>query len=147
MSSERKIRRYSAYFRGWATAFGSHEKDANNERGLVWLFGDDQMGLILTPAVKRFLFPLFLGRCRDAVPAVRVDSGCLRIDDVEIAFDNRDQRAFDTMMGLMQLEGDLHLYQTYHLVYPSGTRILTLGRRAPLPLVYRELAPLVVQLS
>jgi hypothetical protein len=81
------------------------------------------------------------------VPAVRVDSGCLRIDDVEIAFDNRDQRAFDTMMGLMQLEGDLHLYQTYHLVYPSGTRILTLGRRAPLPLVYRELAPLVVQLS
>ena len=37
---------------------------------------------------------------------------------------------------------DLHLYQTYHLIYPSGTRILTLSRRAPLALIYRELTPL-----
>jgi hypothetical protein len=147
MSFERKIRRYSAYFRGWATAFGSHEKEADKERGLVWLFAEEQMGLILTPAVKRFLFPLFLGRCRGVVPTVRIDARSLRIEDVEIRFDNRDQRAFDTMMGLVRLEGDLHLYQTYHLVYPSGTRILTLGRRPPLLLVYREIPPLVVELS
>jgi hypothetical protein len=49
-------------------------------------------------------------------------------------------------MELVASEGDLHLSQTYHLIYPSGTRILTLSRKAPLPLVYREIAPLLLQL-
>jgi hypothetical protein len=147
MPSERKICRYSAYFHGWATAFGSHEKDADEERGLVWLFGEDQLGLILTPAVKRFLFPLFLGRSRDDAPAVRIGSASLRIEDVDLPVDDRDRRAFDAAMDLIRPAGDLHLFQTYHLVYPSGTRILTLGRRAPLPLVYREIAPLLVALN
>ena len=146
MSPERKIRRYSAYFRGWATAFGAHEKDADEERGLFWLYGKDQMGLILTPAVKRFLFPLFLGRSRAEAPAVRLGAGSLRIDEVDIPFGDRDQRALDTLLGLLHLAGDLHLYQTYHLIYPSGTRILTLSRRQPLALVYREIPPLRVRL-
>jgi hypothetical protein len=147
MSSERKIRRYSAYFRGWATAFGAHEKDADEARGLVWLYGKDQMGLILTPAVKRFLFPLFLGRPGDEAPDVRLGADSLRIDEVEIALGERDQRALDTLLGLLRLAGDLHLYQTYHLVYPSGTRILTLSRRVPLALVYREIPPMAVALG
>jgi len=147
MSSKRKVRRYSAFFRGWATAFGSHEKVANGERSLIWLFGEEQVGLILTPDVKRFLYPLFLGRSRDDVPAVQLSPGLLRIEDAELACGEGDRRAFETTMALMQGEGDLHLSQTYHLVYPSGTRILTLSRRAPLPIVYREIAPLMVELS
>jgi hypothetical protein len=147
MSPERKIRRYSAYFRGWATAFGAHEKDGDEERGLFWLYGKDQMGLILTPAVKRFLFPLFLGRPRDVAPAVRIGAGLMRIDEVDIPLTDRDARAFDTMLALLRLAGDLHLYQTYHLVYPSGTRILTLSRRVPLALVYREIPPMGVELG
>lgn len=146
MSSKRKVRRYSAFFRGWATAFGSHEKDANEERGLIWLFGEEQVGLILTPDVKRFLYPLFLGRSRDDVPSVKLGSGLLRIEDVDLACGEGDRRAFEAMMALIQAEGDVHLLQTYHLVYPSGTRILTLSRRAPLPIVYREIVPLVVEL-
>ena len=147
MLAERKIRRYSAYFRGWATAFGAHDKDADAERGLVWLYGREQMGLILTPTVKRFLFPLFLGRPRDEAPAVRLGPGSLRIDEVDIPFGARGQRALDTLLGLLRLAGDLHLYQTYHLVYPSGTRILTLSRRVPLALVYREIPPIAVALG
>ena len=57
-----------------------------------------------------------------------------------------ERRAFEVMMTLMRGEGDLHLSQTYHLVYPSGTRILALSRSAPLPLVYREIAPLEIEL-
>jgi hypothetical protein len=147
MPSERNIRRYTAFFRGWATAFGAHEKEADEERGLIWLFGDGQVGLILTPAVKRFLYPLFLGRSRDDAPLVRLDSELLRINDVEIPFGEKDKRAFDSMQELMRASGDLHLYQTYHLVYPGGTRILTLSRRSPLPLVYREIAPLPIILG
>jgi len=147
MPTERKVRRYSAFFRGWATAFGSHEKVADEKRGLIWLFGEQQLGLILTKEVKRFLYPLFLGRSRDDVPAVTLGSGLLRIEDVELAFGEDEQRAFDVMMELMRVDGDLHLSQTYHLVYASGTRILTISRRAPLAIVYREIAPMVLHLT
>ena len=40
----------------------------------------------------------------------------------------------------------MHLYQTYHLIYPSGTRILTLSARAPLGILYRELPPLKLRI-
>ena len=57
-----------------------------------------------------------------------------------------DQREYDVVMGLLEGGGDLHLLQTYHLVYPSGTRILTLSRQSPLTLVYREIEPLTLRL-
>jgi hypothetical protein len=146
MASERSVRRYSAYFRGWATTFGSHDKADDRERGLVWLFGDQQLGLILTPRVKRFLYPLFLGRCRPEAPDVELRDGLLRIQAAKLPFDERDRRAFQAVMDLAGGGGDLHLFQTYHLVYPTGTRILTLSRRQPLALVYREIPPLRVRL-
>lgn len=147
MPSKRTVRRYSAFFRGWATAFGSHEKAGDEEHGLRWLFREEQIGLILTPDVKRFLYPLFFGRHRDDSPSVTLSAGLLRIEEVDIPFGEEDRRAFDATMELMRAEGDLHLYQTYHLIYPSGTRILTLSCRAPLQLVYREIAPLTVDLT
>lgn len=147
MPTECKVRRYSAFFRGWATAFGSHEKVADEERGLIWLFGEEQIGLILTPEVKRFLYPLFLGKSRTDVPSATLGSNLLRIQDVDIPLGEKDQRAFDGVMAMMRAGGDLHMSQTYHLIYASGTRILTLSRRAPLGLVYREIAPMVVKLT
>ena len=51
----------------------------------------------------------------------------------------------DAVRALLNQRTDLHLYETYHLVYPSGTRILTLSRRAPLGLIYRELAPALIR--
>lgn len=147
MPSERTVRRYSAFFRGWATAFGAHEKEADEERGLIWLFGEEQVGLILTPAVKRFLYPLFLGNSHDQALTVSLGGGFLRIQDVEITIADKDRRAFDAIIELLRTDADLHFLQTYHLVYASGTRILTLTRRAPLPLVYREIAPLVAKLT
>jgi len=67
MASERKIRRYAAYFRGWATAFGDHNKHFDEKRDLSWLLGEGQIGLILTPRVRAFLHPLFLTN-REAGP-------------------------------------------------------------------------------
>jgi len=146
MDSERKIRRYAAYFHGWATAFGNHEKHFDEKRDLSWLFGEDQIGLILTPTVKAFLFPLFVANREAALPRVELGSGMLRIGDVVVGFGEESQRELDAIRHLLEGPKDLHLLQTYHLVYPSGTRILTLTHQSPLALVYREIEPLTLHL-
>jgi hypothetical protein len=146
MPSLRQVRRYTAYFRGWATAFGSHEKQPDDEHALVWLFGEDQIGLILTPTVKRFLYPRLLGKHHTQVPTVALAPGLVRVEDLRLGFADPNHRALDAALDLLRRDGDLHLYQTYHLIYSSGTRILTLSRRAPLPLVYHEILPLTVEL-
>jgi hypothetical protein len=146
MASERKIRRYAAYFQGWATAFGNHEKLFDEKRDLLWLLGEDQIGLILTPKVKGFLRPLFLGDNDAVPPEVELGPGVIQIADAEVGFGEEDRRVFDAITDLLDESADLHLLQTYHLVYPSGTRILTLSQRVPLPLVYREIQPLQLRL-
>ena len=146
MPTERRVRRYTAYFPGWATAFGAHDKDAEDPRGLIWLYGEGQLGLLLNTELREFLYPLFLGNSHEEAPVLALSEGWLRIAEVELAIGDSDRRPFTALMGLLEEAVDLHLSQTYHLVYPSGTRILTLGRKAPLPLVYREIAPLRVQL-
>jgi hypothetical protein len=147
MASERKIRRYAAYFQGWATAFGNHDKDIDRERDLQWLYGEDQIGLILTPGVKKFLYPRLLGHRAADAPRIEIGPGFLHMSDAEISFGEESSRVFETVMSLLNRSGDLHLLQTYHLVYPSGTRILTLTRNLPLPLVYREIEPLRLRLA
>jgi hypothetical protein len=43
------------------------------------------------------------------------------------------------------LAGDeTHMFLTYHLIYPPGTRIITVSLKPPLPLLYKEMAPLAV---
>jgi len=49
-------------------------------------------------------------------------------------------------MDLLKDADDLHLLQTYHVIYPSGTRILTLSRQSPLTLVYCEIELLTLHL-
>lgn len=146
MASERKIYRYAAYFHGWATAFGNHDKHFDKERDLLWLFGKDQIGLILTPRVKDLLRPLFLTNREAGPPQVELGPGRFRIADTVVRFGAEDQLLFDAVMDLLQGVGSLHLLQTYHIVYPSGTRILTLSHHSPLALVYREIEPLTLRL-
>jgi hypothetical protein len=38
----------------------------------------------------------------------------------------------------------VHMFLSYHLIYPPGTRIITVSRRSPLPLLYKEMAPLPI---
>jgi hypothetical protein len=115
--------------------------------GLTWLFGEDQVGLILTNEVKHVLYASFLGRGHEEIASMRVGDGALFVADRELAFPVKANKASATIMELLARPADLHLFQTYHLVYPSGTRILTLGTRSPLPLIYREIAPLIVELA
>lgn len=146
MTTERIIRRFSAYFRGWAQAFGTHEKGLEEERNLRWLFGENQVGLILTPEVKRFLYPRFLGSRSGGAPSLELSDGLLRIDSTEVRYDDSHRRSVEALIDLVRGPGDLYLFQTYHLIYPSGTRILTLSRRAPMTILYREMSPVPLRL-
>ncbi len=138
----RTIRRYSAYFRNWAQAFGNHTKLGDEGAPFRWLLGEQQIGLILTAEIRRFLYPRLLGLHGDAPPRVQVGLARLVIDELTLSIDDVHRPAIDAVRELLVSDGELHLSQTYHLIYPGGTRILTLGRNAPMPLIYREIEPL-----
>jgi hypothetical protein len=142
MTADRIIRRYAAFFRGWAQAFGEHEKLEDPTRGLRWLVGQDQIGLILTPAIKRQWFPRLIGHPSQDPPPVTLRPECIEIAGVRLDLRPGTGAPLPPILALLALGCDLHLYQTYHLIYPSGTRILTLSARAPLGILYRELPPL-----
>jgi hypothetical protein len=140
----RIIRRYGPYFEGWAQAFGAHQRVDEPELGLRWLIGDDQLGLILTDPLRKHLGPGLLNQPEaEQQPIMRalsipwldaIDSSASAIrEHLALWSEQIDEKALS-----------LHLYQTYHLIYPAGTRILTLSTRAPLPLIYRELTPLAM---
>lgn len=145
----RSIRRYTAFFRGWAQAFGIHEKRFDETSELSWLVAEDdeQIGLMLTPTLKRQLFPCFLGHRGGDAPAVCLCRGNLCIGELEVPLDNDRVGIVSSALNLLREASELHLFQTYHLFYPSGTRILTLSSHAPMPLVYREIAPLTLELD
>ena len=42
---------------------------------------------------------------------------------------------------------EAHMFLTYHLIYPPGTRIITVSSKPPLGLLYREMEPLTVVVS
>lgn len=142
MSTDRTVRRYSAYFRGWAQAFGEHERIEDPERGLRWLVGNEQIGLILVPAFKRLWFPRLLGHPDQAPPDAILRPDGLEIAAARFALGGGGAALLPHIAALLAREGALHLFQTYHLIYPAGTRILTVSPRAPLGILYRELAPL-----
>jgi hypothetical protein len=41
----------------------------------------------------------------------------------------------------------LHLYLTYHFLYRSGTRIVTLSRKQPLAIIYKQISPMQIELN
>lgn len=152
----RRIRRHCAYFRGWAQAFGTHDLETDDTRGFRWLLGDDQIGLILTPAVKGLLPADILdlderpralaGTVPTACLLSSLQAGTVRLGGFPVAVGDTAPRITQALSTLLHDPADLHLYQTYHLIYPTGTRILTLSQRQPLALIYREIAPLQISL-
>jgi hypothetical protein len=159
MSEMRLIRRHGAYFRGWAQAFGAHEPASDDKLGLRWLLGEEQLGLILTPALEQECQAVLADDAGDtpatdsqqaadtAPTTLELTDNALQLGSLKLPISSAQRRVVEFAADLLADQGDLHLYQTYHLIYPSGTRILTLSRRAPLGLIYRELTPLRLDLK
>jgi hypothetical protein len=147
MSADQLIRRYAAFFRGWAQAFGEHQAVAERPGGQRWLIGEGQVGLILEPAFKRLLYPLFLHRTGVAAPRATLSLDAFEVEDTRIPLAAIAPAPRHQILALIAGAAELHLYQTYHLIYPAGTRILTLSTRPPLGILYRELAPLRLRVA
>ncbi len=170
MTDARLLRRHRAYFKGWAQAFGLHELLRDAEQGLRWLLGETQLGLMLDPAIRARLrggdehalggllaeelraptaqsaAPRPLRRLGLAVtPPALVDLGSETLRLGRLTLRRCPAPVIDALRLLLEQGRDLHLYEAYHLMYPTGTRILTLSRRSPIGLIYRELPPALIR--
>jgi len=78
--SQRKVRRYSAYFKGWCQAFGEHENLSAKEHGINWLLAENQVGLILPAELTKALYREVLGRQRES-PTLTIGQDCVRVGE------------------------------------------------------------------
>lgn len=141
MTDFRIINRYNAYYHGWCLAFGEHTGDYAEERDINWLIGEDRMGLILSPNLRKQANRELLGH--GAIPELALSDDALRmnryIHPLQGAADLSGVRHFKEFL----LSGrDLHMYLSSHLIYPPGTRIITFAKKKPLIIMYKEMRPL-----
>jgi hypothetical protein len=140
---EKTIRRYTAYFPRWCQAFGDHLPDPGGEgRAVEWLIGVDCVGVIVLPEVRRILMHELLGPNR---PELEFRQRSLRLNrhdyqEVEVL----GHAGYAALWELLLRNEEAHMFLCYHLIYPPGTRIITLSRKPPLPLLYKEMAPLPI---
>ena len=114
--------------------------DENSE--INWLRADDQIGLVLADEVRRLFYRELLG---DESPTLRLSETHVELGDSSYTLEEqRDIEGMGELMALLRRDEPTHLYLTYHLLYPQGTRILTFSKKSPLPIIYREMRPLRV---
>ena len=142
MVLERTVSRYSAYFRGWCQSFGEHEESFDQDSEINWLRADDQVGIVLTDEFKRLFYKKLLG---GNSPTLRLSKTHVELGDSSYPLEEqRDIEGMGALMALLRRDEPTHLYLTYHLLYPQGTRILTFSKKSPLLIIYKEMQPLKV---
>jgi hypothetical protein len=147
MPIERTVRRYTAYFRGWCQAFGEHDIFAPQDEGISLLFGEEQMGFILPRELTRALYREVLGKQLSS-PLLDINPERVQVGKFHQALPEMwKQQGLQVFSRLAQTENDLHLYLTYHFMYPSGTRIVTFSQRKPLTIIYKEIEPMSIRLG
>ena len=143
---DREVRRYRAYLPKWCQAFGDHVPEPGGEgQAVEWLVGKDCVGAIVAPEIGDKLIPELLGSRKPKV-IVREGSMCLGerdFDDAEVC----GHPGYAALLDLLVNAETVHLFLTYHLIYPPGTRIITVSSKAPQPLIYKETAPLRISVG
>lgn len=140
---EKIIHRYSAYIPRWCQAFGDHVPDPGGEgRAVEWLVGADCVGVIVLPEIRHRLMHELLGQSK---PDVEFRQRSLRLNQWDYAESEvLGHPGYAALRELLLGSESAHMFLTYHLIYPPGTRIITVSRKPPLPLLYKEMAPLPV---
>jgi hypothetical protein len=140
---EKTVRRHVSFLPRWCQAFGEHQPDPAGEgRTVEWLIGEDRVGLLIAPDPRRKLLYQLLGPER---PELEFRQGLVRINRHDYSnVDVLGQPGYAALRELLLESGDTHIFLTYHLIYPPGTRIITASRKAPLPLLYKEISPLLI---
>lgn len=147
MSSKYTIQRYAAYFKGWCQAFGEHEVRFTKDDSIAWLYGDNQLGLILPPALGKRLLREVLGNKDQKIPLLTLGQDSVDIGDFQHDFfEPHDLDGLAKLREMIRSGKDLHLYLSYHFMYQRGTRIITFSSEQPWPLIYKAIEPMQIQL-
>lgn len=147
MTSEYKVHRYAAYFRGWCQSFGEHEAQFTENESISWLYGDKQIGLILPKELSKKLYREVLGKPQ-ATPVLTLNRDCVCVGNFQHTFsDPHDLAGLGKLIQMLASGKQLHLYLTYHFMYQRGTRIITFSTEQPWPLIYKEIEPMQVSVG
>ena len=147
MRVQRVIRRYAAYFRGWCQAFGEHEGIIPEEEGgITWLLAQHQVGFILPPTATRPLYREMLWQ--NPTPTLVFSRRRIEVGSLRIPLDGwYDGRGVDAVERILRTGQEFHFFLTSHFMYGTGTRILTLSMRNPLPIIYKEIGKMYIRLD
>ncbi|WP_058557022.1 hypothetical protein [Thiohalocapsa sp. ML1] len=165
MTDARLLRRHRAYYPGWAQPFGLWELLRDARVDLRWLLGDGEIGLVLDPSVRTQLrggdTECLGGLFADAAPPAPsgeprrlavaqsrpalIDVGGETLRLGRLTLRQCPAAIMDRVRRLLTPGAEVHLFESFHPFLNPGTRILTLSRRAPLALVYRELGPALIR--
>ena len=147
MTYEYQIRRYSAYLKGWCQAFGEHEGLFADDDSIGWLFGEDQVGLILPEGLNKKLYREVLGKKRKS-PVLTFRPDCVCAGQFHQCFSSpADIESLNKLRKFLKTNTQIHLFLTYHFMYQRGTRIITFSLTPPWPLIYKEIDPVQLQLD
>jgi hypothetical protein len=142
MVDARVIKRYNAYYHGWCLAFGEHSAEYGQDRAINWLAGEERMGLILSPSLRKQMNRELLGH-HDEIPELALSDDALRMNRIiHHLQDDLDRRNMRELKDFLRTSPELHMFLCSHLFYPPGTRIITFARKKPLIIMYKEMQPL-----
>lgn len=142
MVNERIIKRYSAYYAGWAVSFGEHELAYDQERDIQWVFGEDKAGITLASHLSLKFVRELLGR-HGEMPEIALSRDSARVNQLEYRLEHpQDLEQLEKFRAFVDCPEQIHMFLTSHFCYPQGTRIITFAKKAPLLIVYKEIDPL-----
>lgn len=146
MFLERELKRYGAYFRGWCQTFGEHENLPVGENDINWLFSEHHAGFILPPRLARRLYREVLLHPEAPPMTFRRDS--VRVGSLEFALaENYEEQTIAAIGDILGASEELHVYLTSHLMYGTKARIITLSRKKPLSIIYKEIGTMFLRLD
>ena len=147
MTDFRIIKRYNAYYHGWCLAFGEHTAKYDDQRDISWLSGEEKMGLILSPFLRKQAQRELLGH-EDKLPEFALSDDAIRMNRYEHELqDDTDRKCIQHLKKFLLRSRDLHMFLCSHLFYPPGTRIITFANKRPVAIMYKEMQPLKLRID
>ncbi len=146
MEPEFELKRYAAYYKGWCQTFGEHESVPGEDTGISWLFGDKQIGLISPPKLTKSLLREILRKRK--TPTLIISRINVQVGAFNYQLSRQsDESALAAIANLLETGNGSHVFLTSHFMYGIGTRILTLSRKKPLPIIYKEIGTMRIKLK
>ena len=142
MNDLRIIKRYNAYYHGWCLAFGEHTAEFEEALDINWLYGDEKIGLILSPELRKEAQRQLLGH-HEEIPELALSEDYVRMNEFTYKLKNESERQNARRLKDFLLNSrELHMFLCSHLLYPARTRIITFARKKPIIIMYKEMQPL-----